>query len=105
MSAAEVCSITGHAIPRLLASTLARPVHPVALDEPAILARLDAMAASVGRDAVAMVTLRSRGCTGGAVCASLHPHGVGRDGATFAFADDMGEALDALAAALRDGVA
>ena len=28
-----------------------------------------------------------------------------RDGATFAFADDMGEALDALAAALRDGVA
>jgi hypothetical protein len=105
VSAAEVCSITGHRIPRLLASTLARPVHPVALDEPAILARLDAIAARVGHSAVAMVTLRSRGFTGGAACASLHPNGVGRNGATFAFADDMGEALDALAAALRDGVA
>lgn len=109
MSAAEVCQITGFAVtPRYLAlaRTLAQPVQPDApLDEAAILARLDAIAAGVGRSAVAMVTLRSSGFTGGSACASVHPHGVGRDGATFAFADDMGEALDALAAALRDGVA
>lgn len=103
MSAAEVCQITGFAVtPRYmaLARTLAQPVQPATLDEAAILARLDAIAAGVGRSAVAMVTLRSSGFTGGSACASVHPHGVGREGATFAFADDMGEALDALAAAL-----
>jgi hypothetical protein len=106
------CQITGHRIPAFrderymaLARTLAQPVQPAQMPEPAIMARLDAIADSVGPDAVAMVTLRSRGRAGGAACASVYPRGVGRDGATFAFADDVTEALDALAAALLVGVA
>ena len=109
--APRVCDITGHRIPAFrdarylaLARTLAQPVQPVALDETAILARLDAVEALCGH--AVRLSVRSSGNGGRRVWAASAEYSD--DGDMFASADTITDALDALerrALALRDGVA
>lgn len=111
--APRFCDVTGWAVPvpafrderyMALARTLAQPVHPVTLDETAIMARLDAIEALCGH--AVRLSVRSTGNGGYRVWAASAEYSD--DGDMFFAADTITDALDALerkAAALRDGVA